>query len=357
MSRRKRCSGPCGALYPPERLARVGGREALCPDCLLEAANELAPASTDPGRTSTDPDRAPEPLPLRDDEERFEGLIEYAVEGWPLRKGRLSASALGCYLRCPEQFRREYVLGQKRPSGGTGLAGTGAHGAVEAALRLKADHGVDATQAQIRDTFDAVFEAAVARAVSREGIEWGKAEKKPLDFDSTLRLGREAVLAYTESGAYQRLHPYALEQTFAFMVPGVPVPFCGLLDVIDDRGAPVDLKFGGKCLSIIDPGWRVQGLVYGLAQRVSPEFHSISWAGKVQSPVEAPGLRLQWNARQTIIAARMLRGVVAAILSDAARLGPDEPWLGNVTHTWACNACSFRRDCAWWNVPDSELLL
>ncbi len=351
MARRRRCSGPCGALYAPERLAKVGGRDELCPDCLVLEANAIAPAEL------TVPERAPEPLPLRDEEERFAGLVEYEVEGWPLRKGRLSASALGTYLRCPEQFRRQYVKGERRPSGGTGLAGTGAHGAVEAALRLRQEHGVHATPAQIQDTFDAVFESAVTRAADREGIAWGKAEKRDLDFDSALALGRKAVLAYTESESYRALRPAALEHVFAYMVPGIPVPFCGLLDVLTESFAPVDLKFGANCQSRVMPDWRVQALVYGLAVRQSPEFHSISWAGKVQGPREAPGLRLHWDARQAIVAARMLRGVVSSILADAARLGPDEPWLGNVTHTWACTACEFRPDCAWWNVPDSELLL
>lgn len=371
MSRRLRCTGPCRELYPSGQLARVGGRDRLCPECLLLAAEGegVAPASDlmtaleaslAAAAADHDPaaaERVLEPLPLRDDEERFAGLIEYEVEGWPLRRGRLSASALGTYLRCPEQFRQEYVLGRKRPSGGTALAGTGAHGAVEAALRLRAERGVIATQQQISDTFDAVFEAAVARAQTREGVEWGKADKRPLDFDSTLQLGRKAVLAYTGSDTYARLVPAELERTFAILVPGVPVPICGLTDVVTNHGAPVDLKFGANCQSRVMPDWRVQALTYGLAARVSPEFHSISWAGKVQGPAEAPGLRWHWDARQSLLAARMVRRVVAAILSDAVRLGPDEPWLGNVTHTWACGACSFQSDCSWWNVPDSELLL
>lgn len=353
--RRRRCSGPCGDLFPPERLAKVAGREELCPDCLLLEANAIAP--TDPDRPTTDPDRKPEPLALRDDEERFEGMLEYDVSDWPLRRGRLSASALGTYLRCPEQFRREYVLGEKRPSNGSGLIGTGAHGAVEAVLRLLLEEEVRATPEQMADTFDAVFEAAVFKAESREGVEWGKAEKKPLDFKRAQRIGRATVTAYAESDAFASLRPAALEHVFAFTVPGVPVPLCGLIDVLTTRGEPVDLKFGDRCLSAIDPGWRVQSRIYGLATRAAPAFHSISWAGKVQGPAEAPALRQPWDARETIIAARYVRMVVDMILRDARELGPHEPWLGHVDHTWACNACAFRGDCAWWNVAPSELLL
>lgn len=359
MSRRRRCTGPCGDLFPAERLAKVGGRSELCPDCLLLEANDLAP--TDPVRSATDPVRTdarkPEPLELRDEDERFEGLIEYAVEGWPLRRGRLSASSIATYMRCPEQFRREKVLGQKRPSNGSGLIGTGAHGAIEAALRLRIEHEKDASPEQIADTFDVVFDSAVFRADQREGVNWGNAEKKPLDLNRARRIGRDAVASYAASDAYRLLEPQRLEHVFAFTIPGVPVPFCGLIDVLTRQGAPIDLKFGDRCLSVMDPGWRVQAQVYGMAARQSPAFHSISWAGKVQSPAEAPGLRMEWDARQTILAARQLRFVVGAILRDARELGPEGPWLGNTTHTWACGACAFREECAWWNVDAEDLLV
>lgn len=358
MGRRRRCSS-CNALTEPARLAKVGGRRALCPDCLVAEADRLAPAELDLGNSDpkdSDSDSvAPEPLPLRDEEERFEGLMEYDVAGWPLRRGRLSASALATFWRCPEQFRRQYVLGEKRPSGGTGLAGTGAHGAIEAAHRFKSEHGLIATPKQIADTFDAVYEGAVARAADREGIAWGKADKVALDYDSARALGQAAVKGYAESPGFVNSRAVAVEHVFAFTIPGVAVPFCGLIDVVTEQGV-IDLKFGAQTASVIKPDWRLQALVYGFAQRSSPEFHATSWAGKAQSPATHPGLRWPWDPIQTILAANQMRKTVEAILAYAERW-PDTEWPGNLSHQWACNLCEFRPDCAWWNVPDSELLL
>lgn len=359
MARRKRCTGPCGALYPPERLARVAGRDWLCPDCLLAEAEAIGDATLD----AQERDEArygeamtpPEPLPLRDEEERFAGMIERRVDGWPLRKGRLSASALGTFLRCPEQFRRSYVLGERRPSGGTGLAGTGAHGAVEAALHLRMASGRIATPKQIVDTYDAVFDAAVERAIDREGIVWGKADKTPLDRDLSRGLGRAAVAAYAEQ-ALPSVDAVEVERVFALDVPGVPVPFVGLIDVSTPRSS-IDLKFGGQSANVIKPDWRVQALVYGLADRKPVEFHAASWAGKVTTPRESAALRFNWDARQVVLAARVLRSVVDAILLYAREWGPDEPWPGNITHTWACGACEFRPDCAWWTTTRGDTLL
>lgn len=366
--KRKRCTGPCGALYPPGELARVAGRDYLCPDCLLDAANSLAPAELELGAGSAlatpesrvenpDPARdAPEPLPLVEDDERFAGLIEYQVEGWPLRKGRLSASALATFMRCPEQFRRQYVVGERRPSGGKAIAGTAAHATIEAAIRHRLHgHGV-ASSAQISATYDATYDAAVSKAIETDGIVWGKSDKVELDVDSARGLGQTALLSYYGSPSFDRLALVeAVEHTFAIMVPGVPVPICGLIDAIAPR-TTVDLKFGDKCVAAIDPGWRIQARVYGLAARRDADFHSISFAGKLNDPSSAPGLRLAWSAEQAILAANVVRGVVARILLEAATFGLDGPWFGNLSHTWACGVCDFRPECPWWNVSTSDLL-
>lgn len=365
MGRRKRCSG-CEELTDPGELARVGGRDWLCPECLVKAALELAP----PPLPEDEQERveaqygeampardAPEPLALPDEDARFDGLIEYEVEGWPLRKGRLSASALATYLRCAEQFRRQYVLGERRPSGGKAIAGTAAHATVEAAVAHHLAGRGRATLPQVIETYHATFDRAVAKESDGAGIEWGKSNKVELDEDSTRSLGHDAMTAYYGSPSYDRLlEAEALEHTFAILVPGVPVPICGLLDVLTPRST-VDLKFGDKCVSVIDPGWRIQSRVYGLASRRSSDFHSVSFAGKIADPSSAPGLRAPWDAVEAILAANTVRMVVAEILSAAERYGPDTPWPGNLTHTWACNACDFRPECAWWNVSTSDLLL
>lgn len=366
-SRRKRCNGPCGELYPPERLARVGGRESLCPECLLAEAESLGvtPASdvaaqdeqerleAQYGEAMLEPAPAPpDPLPLRSDEERFEGMVERQVDGWPLMRGRLSASSLGTFLRCPEQFRRQYVLGERRPSGGTGLAGTAAHGAVEAAVRLRLERGQVASAQQLADTYDAVFDSAVDRAADREGIVWGVADKVALDADSARTLGRRAVAGYAES--LPLLDAVEVERVFVFELAGVAVPICGLIDVAGARST-TDLKFGGQVSASVKPDWRVQAQVYGLAARLPVDFHTTSWAGKVQTHRTHPRLRHAWSAREALLAANIVRAVVEGILMFAEHYG-ERPWLPNVQHTWACDRCEFKPDCAWWNVPAGDIL-
>lgn len=357
-ARRKRCSS-CRTLTDPTKLQRVGGRDWWCPDCLLAEAERIAPPAPelDDSGVLIEPAReAPDPLPLRDEDERFEGFEEAWPEGWPLRKGRLSASALAKFLQCPEAFRRSYVLGDPTPTQGKMLAGTGAHGAIEATLRHLIDGGGLASPSQILDTYDVVFDQAFEQAAAKGGVEWGKAEKRELDSDSARAIGREAVEAYAREALPQLIGSgvLAVEGTFSLHVPGCAVPIVGLIDVAGLRST-VDLKFGDKSASSVQAYWRVQARCYGVARRLPVDFHTATWAGKVQTPTTHPGLRYQWSAAETVITARMIASVADSILMHADRFGPDQPWPGAITHPF-CGSCDYRPDCSWWHLAAGDLL-
>lgn len=356
--RRRRCAG-CEALTDPGKLQRVGGRRELCPDCLITEAEALAPPPPTvdaAGDLVFEAKSVPEPLPMPDEEERFEGFEEAWPEGWPLRKGRLSASALAMFLACPEQFRRRYVLGHYAPTQGKMLAGTGAHGAIEAAIQHLLDGGGLASPEQIAVTYDAAFDQAFTSAAERGGVEWGRAEKRELDADSARELGRDAVLAYAREALPDVIGAgvVEVEQTFSLWVPGCPVPIVGLVDIAGER-ASTDLKFGEKSASSVQPYWRVQARCYGAARRLPVDFHTATWAGKVQTQTTHPGLRYQWNAAESILTSRMIAAVCASILMHADRFGLDEAWPGAITHPF-CGSCDFRPDCSWWHLAAGDLL-
>lgn len=355
--RRRRCTR-CNALSDPNSLQRVGMREEMCPGCLLEEAMAIAPpVEVDADGVILEPaDDAPEPLAMPTEEERFAGFAEADVEGWPLRKGRLSASALACYMTCPEQFRRKYVLGERTATLGKMLAGTAAHATVEATIRhALAGNGL-ATAPQLAATYDASFDQAVESAASRGGVEWGSAEKRPLDGDTARQIGRDAVQAYALEGLPMVLASgvVGVEETFALEVPLCPVPIVGLVDVAGVKHS-VDLKFGEKSASRVQPYWVVQARVYGLARRLPVDFHTATWAGKVQTEQTHPGLRFAWDAAQAVLAARMIADVCRSILDLERLRGRDSPWPGTLTSTF-CPSCDFRPDCAWWNLQPGDLL-
>lgn len=357
--RRKRCTGPCGDLHPPAEMGRVGGRDYMCQDCMvLEAgvvpASELAIDHA--GELVFEAKESPEPLPMPTEDERFEGLAEADVAGWPLRKGRLSASAIAKFLQCPEAFRRSYVLGDPTVSQGKMVAGTAAHATVEAAIAHALAGGGTASAEQLATTYDASFDAAVANARDRGGLEWGSAEKRELDADSARAIGANAVAAYAREALPMVIASGVedVEHVFVVAVPGCPVPVCGLIDIAGTRSS-IDTKFGEKSASSVQSYWRVQAQMYGLARRLPVDFHTATWAGKVQTPGSHPGLRYPWSAADVLLASQAVATVSDAILMFAEGFGLDTPWPGAVTHPF-CSSCDYRRDCAWWHLAPGALL-
>lgn len=354
--RRRKCTGPCGKLYPPAVLQRVAGRDYLCPDCLIEEAMRQAPPVLGEDGELAPAADPPEPLAMPTEEERFAGLDEADVAGWPLRRGRLSASAIAKFLQCPEAFRRSYVLGDPTVTQGKMAAGTAAHGAIEAVIAHAIAKAELASPAQLEATYHASFDQAVAHARDRGGLEWGRAEKRDLDADAARAIGLNAAQAYAREALPQVLASgvEAVEQTFVVAVPGCPVPVCGLIDVAGLRSSR-DLKFGEKSASSVQPYWRVQAQMYGLARRLPVDFHTATWAGKVQTETTHPGLRYPWSSVDVMLAAQSIATVSDAILMFAEGFGLDRPWPGAVTHPF-CSSCDYQRDCAWWHLDPSALL-
>lgn len=394
-SPRVRCAGECGNLYPRGEMVRIGA-EWYCPDDwaakakaeapppedetaksarLAEArrragttgvpvaSGSAAPAAEPVGIEAAGQDGSPDPpflaapsvtpsftLDLGDPEEVLahrKDLPDEAVDDWPLRRGRLSASALGCFLLCPEQFRRRYVAGEYQPSGGNAAIGNAAHTALTAIMQARILGG-DLPRSQWQEWLDAKLDHDEER-----GVEWGESNKAHGRF-----IAGRIVDTYLEHVA-PSVRPVAVDEVFTTRVAGVPVPVVGFLDLRTERKL-VDWKFGAKVSNEISPEWRVQGLTYLLSgHRLPVAFESVGHPKKDETcSVSAGGDRmmLDYDAANTLIARTMIRSVVTSIRAYATAHGVDGPWTGNVTHTWACKACSFREEgCVWWPQAKSVL--
>jgi hypothetical protein len=128
------------------------------------------------------------------------------------------------------------------------------------------------------------------------------------------------------------------------------LPVVGFIDLITDR-AMVDTKFGGKKQRVVSNEWRIQGMTYLLAHDLAMEWHSMNWKGEYHTPADAPGLVMHRTPEAYAIALDFLRSMVAGILSYADRFGIDAAWPGAISHTWACNTCSYEPTCWWWHRP------
>ncbi len=402
MPRRKRCDGPCGDLYERELLTRVGD-DWLCQDCQQAEAEMVA---ADRAADATEADDEPEEFsavavladePPADVDAILDGLgntiavyeppsgygwaegvtpiaqvgsgrrqlPSVNLPGWPLRHGRVSASALATFARCPEQFRMKYVLGYQEPQAAAPLTGSAVHGALEAVWTSKINGLIppngNAAEKGVTEAYYEKFESLTERAGGRGEVIWDEGGRgKPTDASGWRELGLTVAAEYNRV-IVPTVVPVATEEVLTIDVPGVPVPLVGYLDLVTETET-IDIKVSGKAHTDVATDWRMQGYIYLLAGR-SMAWHSLKWpnaqgevAMSIGKPGEGPYLPLTADA--LLMAQNLVRRYVKAILAYSATFGRDEPWPGAVNHTWACNLCRFRTDgrCAWWSGDFPESL-
>lgn len=268
-------------------------------------------------------------------------LPNVKVDGWPLRYGRISASSLGTFFRCPEQFRRQYVEGVRTPGSAATISGNAAHVALDAYFRAQLA-GSEAPRSLWSQWADAKFDYEVDQSGGTSEVDWGKTNADHARFRA-----KASVDAYIVNVA-KTLHPVAVDQVFVRQVAGVPVPLVGFLDLVEER-AIIDWKFTAQVKRETVPDWRAQGLLYLLARDLPLRWHAVGWPKKDGTCSMNTGLELGLTAENHRIATSLARSCVEAILSYTKTFGVAGPWPGALTHTWACNSCFFReRGCDWW---------
>jgi hypothetical protein len=312
----------------------------------------------------------------------------------PFYRGRVSASALGKFVRCPEQYRREYLRGEWGPTVGKMVVGNTIHRALEHYWRYEVFEGSPPTDGVADDMLDTAFSEK-----ADDDVEWG-------DMRRGEALDRSArVFANYRKRVARLVVPQLVEQWFELRVPGCPVDVVGKVDLVGHvpacdspvhdllawvdeleaaaaagpegaidaardlplrlMHAKLDVKSSFKgALKQVDPGWRIQGLVYLLVDALPMTWHTLSltWRGKEGTPIirscASPdvedGLVLHRTADAFASANELVRQLVAAIELYYDTFGPDDPWpSGAVAHTWACGLCHLRDDpeapCVYWH--------
>lgn len=248
----------------------------------------------------------------------------------------LSPSSISCYLRCPEQFRREYVLRERRAPGAWGAAGTAFHEARHAALEYARDNGKPMSVADLENA----YASAWGKEVSEE-VSWRDDEPDKV-FDAGLAMTR---LYHEELGS--KLRPVAIEKSIHAYVPGVPVPLYGRVDVIDGAaGEIVDTKTGKQLFHKLKAEHFVQGMIYVYATGLPIRWHSVS-----QKPAVTTNDLLRLVPRPKVLASaeRLTRQAYLGILYHLQTFGRDEIWTGAGMAAGSCTYCSFRASCA--HVP------
>ncbi len=289
------------------------------------------------------------------------------VEGWPLPLNHISASSLKMAARCPEQWRRRYVLGEKQPPAAALEWGSADHAAAEHNFVQKVESDTDLPVGEVIDIFDDEFNRRFFRDNDIAEMDFRDEAKTVNEKKSKAgeykTVGAKLVGLYHEQVA-PTVKPLVVEESFELELPSLPVRIDGRIDLIAERRDALGLaaseriidrktanRSPGKDLKDLSPEWRLAAGVYQLAK---PLPHEWDVSVKTETPKVIPSAftlpYLEIRAQQTL---RFVEQSLATLAYYFETYGPDEPWPGArlrgfMTNGSPCGYCGFKPTCFWW---------
>lgn len=268
----------------------------------------------------------------------------HKMDGWhPGLPDHLSPTSIALFQRCPEAFRRRYVLRQKERPGESLTIGSAVHRALEWNFEQKIQSHVDRPTAELLDYFD--------------DVAWGETLEDNVDtaWDTTPELAH--IRARKMSGEYHqqvapRVQPLAVETRISIEF-GAPIPVWGVFDV-EEAEQMIDFKTAKQRRSTPKGDWKIQAAIYHEHARKPVDFHVISVTEKtgtvaVTTPLEQPALQVAPSDEQRDRMREDVRMIAGTISFYMAVLGPDSAWpTFGIHHDWACQYCGFRNSCPAW---------
>lgn len=269
----------------------------------------------------------------------------------------VSASSLKTFVRCPEQWRRRYVLGHKAPPNSNMLWGGADHRAVGHNYEQKILTEKDLPVPEVQEKFVAELESGIDESGGASEVEWSGRDfedKTPAQAVAlTKDRGAKLVAMYQEQVA-PGLFPVSVEEEFLLPVNGLP-PVKGYLDLTARRRISlaepellspfvVERKTKGANKPPA-PDDRFQAHLYELATGLPVEFQV---SVKTQAPRVVVHEPEPLEPRERTVAA--VERTVLQIASCFALWGEEQPWpdYGRL-HPFSCSYCGFKESCPYWH--------
>ena len=287
---------------------------------------------------------------------------------WPERIQHLSATSIGMFRRCPEQFRQRYILGRKERPGEGLVVGSAFHEGVEYNYAQKIQSHEDRPVAEVVEYLQDV---GVPKVLEEQGgaeeISWDSGDAvKGVDL---LRRDSERILIRYHEDVVPRIQPVSLEEQLYIHDPRLRVPIIGYIDVrsayemvmdntsvwVPDR--VIDTKTGKQSVSKLKPSWMLQATIYSAMTNLPVEYHSISRAKvpKITTGLESSDMVFTPNEVKTENVIRSASQIAEMIAWMYSTYGPDETWptMGRFAD-WSmsfspCTNCGYRKECPAMN--------
>lgn len=160
-----------------------------------------------------------------------------------MKLDHISHSQLNMLLRCGEQYRRRYLLGEIMPPSGAMVLGSCGHKAEEKNFKQKIESKSDIPLEEVKEEFSSVWEE------KKYEIEW---KKEDLDGKSVKQVeasekdrGISLVDVFHREQA-PAIQPAFVEEKFEVKFEGGYPKLIGFLDNITDEELILDYKFSKK---------------------------------------------------------------------------------------------------------------
>ncbi len=180
-------------------------------------------------------------------------------------KPHLSATQMEMFWRCPEQYRRRYVEGERIPPGVALILGKAFHAGAELNFRQKIESHEDLPVNQIVDAAAAAFDAEVSGGYSLSPEEAEVGGKKVLGEakDKTVQLAE--IHAEEQAPDYQ---PIAVEHSTRIVFPMATHDLLAITDLRDDLRRVVDFKTAARRMPADAADSSTQLTIYAAAHQI-----------------------------------------------------------------------------------------
>lgn len=259
---------------------------------------------------------------------------------WILPLRHLSATSLSMYMRCPNQFRHRYILGEKKRPGEALVLGHAVHSTLEWNFKAKVESHEDFSRDDLVTYFQ---DEAIPASIASQEEDAGQEIAWDAGVDDAKRRG-SAMIDHYRSLVSPRIQPIDAEEEF--LIEGMaPVPIIGYPDVTTDS-VIVDFKTAKQLRRVVKPDWQLQGRLYNIARSKPIDFHILAHTGCL-TPLEEEGLSIRPSTAEVEAVTRLVRNVTQRMEADYLTFGPDEDW----PTYGAINEMYNKAICAWcgWN--------
>lgn len=251
----------------------------------------------------------------------------------PARKPYLSVSQINMLAKCGEQYRRRYVLGQKRPPAVAQVIGKGVHASVEKDLTSKLEWGELIDDEEIPD---------LAADATRRMWQADEPQREEGDPDQGGAVDEAVSLARLHHGKVApAITPVALERAFLLEIPEFPFDLMGVVDV-EEPTRIRDTKTSGKAPSGNPAERDLQGELYTLEARLRghDKVFQMDHLVRGRSPRYIPS-EARYTEADHLSFLRRVEAAAAAVKAGT--------FLPAAPGSWACSPkwCGYWNDCAW----------